>query len=238
VSSCSPRMLPRTTASHSPAHRSPLERESPPTGTSWCRSIGRPVVGVTSQSSLTALIQWLQASGSIGRGARRGNGDCAPFALCHPAARTAKPQTLTHCPQRPGRRGISRSPRGLPERLRQPRDVDGDPSRFVLRQPLRPPRFDFALSGVDVRERLPVGVVNPVRRPAAMPKNISEWIFDSSEETSMRPYAWHWRDALDRLNAGRCRCREAGRCGIRRPCQRRGARPNQDRATRPPADCP
>jgi hypothetical protein len=71
-----------------------------------------------------------------------------------------------------------------------------------------------------------------------MPKNISEWIFDSSEETSMRPYAWHWRDALDRLNAGRCRCREAGRCGIRRPCQRRGARPNQDRATRPPADCP
>jgi hypothetical protein len=121
-------------------------------------SFGRPVVGVTSQSSLTALIQWLQASGSIGRGARCGNGDCAPFALCHPAARTAKPQTLTHCPQRPGRRGISRSPRGLPERLRQPRDVDGDPSRFVLRQPLRPPRFDFALSGVDVRERLPVGV--------------------------------------------------------------------------------
>jgi hypothetical protein len=50
----------------------------------------------------------------------------------------------------------------------------------------RPPRFDFALSGVDVRERLPVGVVNPVRRPAAMPKNVSEWIFDSSEETSMR----------------------------------------------------
>jgi hypothetical protein len=45
------------------------------------RSIGRPVVGVGSQSSLTALIQWLQASGSIGRGARCGNGDCAPFAF-------------------------------------------------------------------------------------------------------------------------------------------------------------
>jgi DNA end-binding protein Ku len=39
-------MLPRTPASHSRAHRSPLERESPPTGTSWCRSFGRPVVGV------------------------------------------------------------------------------------------------------------------------------------------------------------------------------------------------
>jgi hypothetical protein len=35
-------------------------------------------------------------------------------------------------------------PRGLPERLRQPRDFDGDPSRLVLRQHLRPPRFGFA----------------------------------------------------------------------------------------------
>ena len=77
------------------------------------------------------------------------------------------------CPQRPGRRGILRSPRGLPERLRQPRDFDGDPSRLVLRQHHRPPRFGFAPSGVDVCERLPVGVVNPVRRPAAM-RNISE----------------------------------------------------------------
>jgi hypothetical protein len=36
---------------------------------------------------------------------------------------------------------------GLPERLRQPRDfVDGDPSRLVLCQHLRPPRFGFAPS--------------------------------------------------------------------------------------------
>jgi hypothetical protein len=58
-------------------------------------------------------------------------------------------------------------PRGLPERLRQPRDFDGDPSRLVLCQHLRPPRFGLAPSGVNVWERLPVGVVNPVRRPAA-----------------------------------------------------------------------
>jgi hypothetical protein len=65
--------------------------------------------------------------------------------------------------------------RGLPERLKQPRDFDGDPSRLVLRQHLRPPRFGFAPSGVDVCERLPVGAVNPVRRPAAM-RNIGEWM--------------------------------------------------------------
>jgi hypothetical protein len=59
--------------------------------------------------------------------------------------------------------------------VRQSRFVDGDPSRLVLRQHLRPPRFGFAPSGVDVCERLPVGVVNPVRRPAAM-RNISEWM--------------------------------------------------------------
>jgi hypothetical protein len=51
--------------------------------------------------------------------------------------------------------------------------------------------FGFALSGADVRERLPVGVVNPVRRPAAMPEEYQRTDLRHSEETSMRPYAWH-----------------------------------------------
>jgi hypothetical protein len=63
--------------------------------------------------------------------------------------------------------------RGLPDR--QPRDFDGDRSRLVLCQHLRPPRFGFAPSGVDVCERLPVGVVNPCQETAAM-RNISEWM--------------------------------------------------------------
>jgi hypothetical protein len=46
----------------------------------------------------------------------------------------------------------------LPKQPRQPRDVDGDPSRLVLREHLRLTRFGFVLSRVDVRERLPVGV--------------------------------------------------------------------------------
>jgi hypothetical protein len=48
--------------------------------------------------------------------------------------------------------------RGLPERLRQSRDFDGDPSRLVFREHFRLPRFGFVVPGVDVRERLPIGV--------------------------------------------------------------------------------
>jgi hypothetical protein len=59
------------------------------------------------------------------------------------------------------RRGISRSPRGLPERLRQPRDFDGDPSRLVLCQHLRPPRFGFAPSGVVMAAGLLTGLTTP-----------------------------------------------------------------------------
>jgi hypothetical protein len=46
--------------------------------------------------------------------------------------------------------------------LRQPRDVDGDPPRFVLRQHLGLQRFGFVVSGIDVRERLPVGVADDI----------------------------------------------------------------------------
>jgi hypothetical protein len=48
------------------------------------------------------------------------------------------------------------------EHLRQPRDVDSDPSRLVLRQDLGLPRLVLIVSGVKVRERLPVGVADDV----------------------------------------------------------------------------
>jgi hypothetical protein len=51
---------------------------------------------------------------------------------------------------------------GLPEELRQPRDVYGDPSRLVLRQYLRLPRLVLVVAGVDVRKGLPVGVAYDV----------------------------------------------------------------------------
>jgi hypothetical protein len=37
-------------------------------------------------------------------------------------------------------------------------DVDGDPSRLVLRQYLRLPSLSFVVAGVEVGKRLPVGV--------------------------------------------------------------------------------
>ena len=50
----------------------------------------------------------------------------------------------------------------LPWRLRQPRDVDGDPPRLVLRQHLRLPRLGLVVAGVEVGKRLPVGVADDV----------------------------------------------------------------------------
>jgi hypothetical protein len=50
----------------------------------------------------------------------------------------------------------------LPKQIRQPRDVDGDPPRFVFRQHLGLQRFGFAVTGIDVREPLPVGVADDV----------------------------------------------------------------------------
>jgi hypothetical protein len=45
-----------------------------------------------------------------------------------------------------------------PEQLRQPHDVDGYSSRLVLRQHLCLESFGYVVAGVDVRERLPVGI--------------------------------------------------------------------------------
>jgi hypothetical protein len=50
----------------------------------------------------------------------------------------------------------------LPKQLRQPRDVDGDPPRLILREHLRLQRLDLGLSRVDVGERLPVGVPDDI----------------------------------------------------------------------------
>jgi hypothetical protein len=46
----------------------------------------------------------------------------------------------------------------LPEQLGQPRDVDGDAPRLVLRQHFRLQRLRLVLSRADVRKLLPVGV--------------------------------------------------------------------------------
>jgi hypothetical protein len=50
----------------------------------------------------------------------------------------------------------------LPEQLRQPRDVDGDAPPLVLGQHLGLQRFGFPFSGIDVRERLIVGVADDI----------------------------------------------------------------------------
>jgi hypothetical protein len=50
----------------------------------------------------------------------------------------------------------------LPQQLRQPRHVDGNPPRFVLRENLRLPCFVFVVARIDVRERLPVGVTDDI----------------------------------------------------------------------------
>jgi hypothetical protein len=47
----------------------------------------------------------------------------------------------------------------LPEQLRQPHDVDGDPSRLVLGEHLRLPGLGLVLSRIEVRERLLDGAV-------------------------------------------------------------------------------
>jgi hypothetical protein len=57
----------------------------------------------------------------------------------------------------PPRAGLFYS-RRLPEQLRQPRNVDGDPSRLVLRQHLSLPSLSFVVAGVEVGKGLPVGV--------------------------------------------------------------------------------
>jgi hypothetical protein len=46
---------------------------------------------------------------------------------------------------------LSRSRR---EQLRQPRDVDGDPSRLIIREHFCLPGFALVVPGVDVGERL------------------------------------------------------------------------------------
>jgi hypothetical protein len=45
-----------------------------------------------------------------------------------------------------------------PEQLGQARDVDGDPSRLVLREHLRLPGLGIVVAGVKVREGLPIGI--------------------------------------------------------------------------------
>jgi hypothetical protein len=50
----------------------------------------------------------------------------------------------------------------LPKQLRQARDVDGDTSRLVLRQDLRLPCLGIVVAGVEVRQRLPIGVPDDI----------------------------------------------------------------------------
>jgi hypothetical protein len=57
--------------------------------------------------------------------------------------------------------GVSADRAGA-KQLRQPRDVDGDPPGLVLRQDLGLQRLGFAVPGVDVRERLTVGVADDI----------------------------------------------------------------------------
>jgi hypothetical protein len=76
----------------------------------WALRCGLPIV-------THALDPVAATSGSIGRGARRGNGDCAPFALCHPRSSYSEPQTLTHCPANQGAEASRGPPR--PSRARR-----------------------------------------------------------------------------------------------------------------------
>jgi hypothetical protein len=50
----------------------------------------------------------------------------------------------------------------LPKQLRQPRNVDGNPARPVLRQHLRLQRFGRVVAGVQVGERLAVGITDDI----------------------------------------------------------------------------
>jgi hypothetical protein len=50
----------------------------------------------------------------------------------------------------------------LPEQLRQPRDVDGDPSRLVVREHVGLPCLSIVVAGVEVREGLTVGVPDDI----------------------------------------------------------------------------
>jgi hypothetical protein len=50
----------------------------------------------------------------------------------------------------------------LPQQLGQPRDVDGGRARVVFRQYLRLPGFVLVFAGVDLRQRLPVGVPDDI----------------------------------------------------------------------------
>jgi hypothetical protein len=49
-----------------------------------------------------------------------------------------------------------------PKQLRQPRDVDGDPSRLVIREHLRLSGISLGLPTVEIRECLPGGVADDV----------------------------------------------------------------------------
>jgi hypothetical protein len=49
-----------------------------------------------------------------------------------------------------------------PQQLRQPRDVQRDPPRLVLRQHLRLPCFGIVVAGIDEHERLTLGVADDV----------------------------------------------------------------------------
>jgi hypothetical protein len=49
-------------------------------------------------------------------------------------------------------------PIGLPKQLRQPRDVDGDPSRLILGQDLCLACLGIIVARVNVCDRLSVGV--------------------------------------------------------------------------------
>ena len=50
----------------------------------------------------------------------------------------------------------------LPEQLRQPRDVDGDPSSFVVREHLCLSGISLGLPTVEIRERLTGGVADDI----------------------------------------------------------------------------
>jgi hypothetical protein len=81
----------------------------------------------------------------------------------------------------------------LPEHLRQPRDVDSDPARLVLREHLRLPRFSIVVARVEARacplaSRItsrPRRVGAPGRREAAGGSGMVE---PSAESGRDRPY--------------------------------------------------
>jgi hypothetical protein len=57
---------------------------------------------------------------------------------------------------------LTQSGSRFPEQVRQPRDVEGDPSRLVVREHLRLPCIGLGLPTVEIRERLPGGITDNI----------------------------------------------------------------------------